>query len=1333
MKKVYLFSLLLFCWMASNAQTPVTETITTPGNYTFTVPAGVTSITVQCWGGGGAGGGAQNTAGIFSSAIVRASGGGGGGFTQSTFTVTGGEQFEYTVGRGGSGLNNGRNGEDGVSSFFAHTSVTITATGGFGGGGVVASSNTNAGPGGNGGAGVNGAVNHSGGKGGDTSGNGAGGGGGAGSTGNGTDGGNAATGQGGPGNPNGNGGAFRTNAGDGNAGFAYGGGGGGARSGAAGNRPGGRGADGAVIISYVIPNCTGTPSTSSIAISSASGCDVANFTLTATNLQTDAGSEYKFQFNQGTGWQDLTAFATVPSSQTAQFTTNTFQNRSYRVVVRCTFSGLESFSNEVSYNVTCWQAAASRTITTCGGLFYDSGGPTGNYANNQDYTYTFLPATVGEKVRINFTAFATEASWDGMMIYDGPNTTSPLISSGKPAGSAVPAGAWHGENAADSPGQLTSSHPTGAITIRFTSDGSNVRAGWIAELSCVPLCNISETPTLSIADESGCTGFTTFLNVSNLFDFPGNQYRVEFSTNSGASWNDLVAYTNVSVGTITIPVAPTVTTQYRVRALCTLSGSEEISQVVTRTIVSCFVPSSTGTGVYNVPAGVSCVQVQAWGAGGGGGRSEQDGRATGGGGGGAFVQAQVPVVSGGNVDFNVGQGGAGTQGPNNGGSTWFGSASLMNAGGGSGVAVNSNNGGAGGIGSFDAALSNAFAFNGGNGGNGSNGAGGAHSSGAGGGAAGSTASGGNGGNGIFNSAFLALSGFDSPGGLGASVGGGNGGTGRGASGVGGAGLLYGGGGGGGKRASTGLGGSQNGGAGANGILAVVLPATLTSGELVSSESLCNFVSADLTAGSVNFGDVEYAWYVALFNVSTSSYGSYITLGVNTEDLSNFNIASVVGFTYPQNIRLLRRTFSSCGSEGFPDFNNQEVIFDMTLDCAPPPANDLCSNAQPIVFNSTISVVSGYNLNATGIGHPSASCGSVPGNSGVWYTLTGTGGDITISTCANADFNTQINVYEGTCGALVCVGGNDDFCGQQSEFTFESVQNRTYFVLISGATFEIGEFTITAEAACATTASLPAPDFRLYCNPESEFVGVILDGFVDSYQWLRDNNPVSGANNPDFRFDRWSLGNYRAQVTCEDKTLISNRITVNRITIRNSSGANANWTKICNSTPSILTVDELPGATYLWRRRGDNVVVSTTNQLTVSGNEIAPSRTFDVIVTSPSGCTQSTTLVLLSGGSCNTQNQANKTDVNSESQSIGMLFYPNPMKDSYSIELTGLSEIQKFNVYWFDVTGKKVADEVIYSGDGSVVNLQATNLTSGVYFVNVENANYKFTVKVIVQK
>ena len=233
-------------------------TYTTSG--TWTCPAGLTSVTVQCWGGGGAGGG------VLSAALVGGGGGAGGSYARSILSVTPSASYNISVGAavtGGTG-----NGATGNPSWFGASS-TIYAQGGAGGTGAITGSSGSGGagsinssigdvryPGGNGSAGTNSSYSGAGG-------------GGAGSTGNG---GNASGRTAGSGTAlnGGNGGAGRNTAGVGNSGSSYGGGGGGGYNGTRfRNRNGGNGAAGLVILSYftltgtsaVTPACSGTSST----------------------------------------------------------------------------------------------------------------------------------------------------------------------------------------------------------------------------------------------------------------------------------------------------------------------------------------------------------------------------------------------------------------------------------------------------------------------------------------------------------------------------------------------------------------------------------------------------------------------------------------------------------------------------------------------------------------------------------------------------------------------------------------------------------------------------------------------------------------------------------------------------------------------------------------------------------------------------------------------------------------------------------------------------------------------------------------------------------------
>lgn len=208
------------------------ETITITGTDTYVVPAGVTTITVEVWGAGGRGGNRTNNG--------RGGGGGGGAYSRSTFFVTPGESFLYSVGAGSNGTG------PGGDTWFG-SNITLMAKGGSS-----AANNSNSGAqGGQASAGF-GEIRFSGGNGANSSGSGtAGSGGGGSSAGKEANGTNGAVLTGGVAPMGGgNGGAGTNNGnGDGENGINPGGGGGGARRTAGIARNGGRGGDGQIIIS----------------------------------------------------------------------------------------------------------------------------------------------------------------------------------------------------------------------------------------------------------------------------------------------------------------------------------------------------------------------------------------------------------------------------------------------------------------------------------------------------------------------------------------------------------------------------------------------------------------------------------------------------------------------------------------------------------------------------------------------------------------------------------------------------------------------------------------------------------------------------------------------------------------------------------------------------------------------------------------------------------------------------------------------------------------------------------------------------------------------------
>ena len=155
--------------------------------------------------------------------------------------------------------------------------------------------------------------------------------------------------------------------------------------------------------------------------------------------------------------------------------------------------------------VTAHQVAAvdyfmsNSSVSTCSGNFYDSGGSGGSYSGNENSVMTFSPGVAGQYISFNFVFFSTGAQFDMLYVYDGMNTSAPLM--GIYSGSVTP-------------GQIGARNPSGALTFKFVSDGSTHLSGWVATISC------SATP-VSTGNFAMSDGAVDTICSANFYDSGG--------------------------------------------------------------------------------------------------------------------------------------------------------------------------------------------------------------------------------------------------------------------------------------------------------------------------------------------------------------------------------------------------------------------------------------------------------------------------------------------------------------------------------------------------------------------------------------------------------------------------------------------------------------------------------------------------------------------------------------------------------------------------------------------------------------------------------------------
>ncbi len=147
------------------------------------------------------------------------------------------------------------------------------------------------------------------------------------------------------------------------------------------------------------------------------------------------------------------------------------------------------YINVIDPNITM----SNTTVSTCLAVFFDPGGPTANYGNNQDYTMLFRPGVPGSMLQYTFNSFNLEAQTncnnDYLRIYDGTSVFSPLI------------GTYCGT---DSPGSFTATNAEGALLFVFHSNSTVNLSGWEADIVCtaLPTANPASFSALAVSSSA---------------------------------------------------------------------------------------------------------------------------------------------------------------------------------------------------------------------------------------------------------------------------------------------------------------------------------------------------------------------------------------------------------------------------------------------------------------------------------------------------------------------------------------------------------------------------------------------------------------------------------------------------------------------------------------------------------------------------------------------------------------------------------------------------------------------------------------------------------------
>lgn len=98
------------------------------------------------------------------------------------------------------------------------------------------------------------------------------------------------------------------------------------------------------------------------------------------------------------------------------------------------FIRVDNFGDEVDEGdfIVCIEEKVDNTIddgfsSACTGTLFDTGGPDGNYGDNENNVFTICPSQITNCLTLDFVYYNLEEGGDNITIYNGPDTDSPVI------------------------------------------------------------------------------------------------------------------------------------------------------------------------------------------------------------------------------------------------------------------------------------------------------------------------------------------------------------------------------------------------------------------------------------------------------------------------------------------------------------------------------------------------------------------------------------------------------------------------------------------------------------------------------------------------------------------------------------------------------------------------------------------------------------------------------------------------------------------------------------------------------------------------------------------
>jgi len=209
-----------------------------------------------------------------------------------------------------------------------------------------------------------------------------------------------------------------------------------------------------------------------------------NFTADTTILAVDQAVHFTDQSAGNPQSRMWTFEVGNPSSSTEANPVVTYsQPGSYAVKLVVFGAGaVDSLIRNQYIEVKPWYLMGNKTYSVCDAQYFDAGGPSGQYAGNENSLITFFPAEPTKKLTALFNFLdieegGTDCINDKLLVFDGTSSTDNLVAT--LCGNTTPE-------------MIMASNPAGALTFQFESNASNSLSGWDITLTCDSNVGISE-------------------------------------------------------------------------------------------------------------------------------------------------------------------------------------------------------------------------------------------------------------------------------------------------------------------------------------------------------------------------------------------------------------------------------------------------------------------------------------------------------------------------------------------------------------------------------------------------------------------------------------------------------------------------------------------------------------------------------------------------------------------------------------------------------------------------------------------------------------------------